>query len=139
MRVVKAPRSRVWQADTDIEKIAEWWGSEGFTITTLEREVKVGGIWRLTMHGPDGVNYPNRMKYLDISEPVRLEYDHGSDEDPLMFQVITEFVDLGHNDGTQIISNFKFRSKEERDATSKHAIEGHSSTMRRLDALLSRQ
>lgn len=134
IRVLQAPRALVWQAWADISQVAKWWGPEGFTITTLERDFKAGGIWRLTMHGPDGTDYPNRIAYLEVSEPSRLVYDHGSDEEPQMFHVVTEFIDLGAS--TRIESTMKFPSKDARDATGKYAIEGHSSTMNRLEKLL---
>ena len=45
----------------------EWWGGpRGFTTTTHEIDVRVGGTWRFNMHGPDGVDYPNVVVYREI-------------------------------------------------------------------------
>jgi uncharacterized protein YndB with AHSA1/START domain len=33
------------------------------------------------MHGPDGVDYPNYMHYLEVEKYSRLTYDHGSSAD----------------------------------------------------------
>ncbi|MES2932404.1 MAG: SRPBCC domain-containing protein [Pseudomonadota bacterium] len=133
-RVVAAPRALVWQVWTEVEKLAQWWGPEGFSITTLERELAVGGIWRFTMHGPDGTDYPNRIAYLEVSQGQRLVYQHGSDADPAMFHVVTEFTELGKQ--TQIVTTITFRSLKERDDIAQFAIDGHNSSMKRLDALL---
>jgi len=44
-------------------------------------------VWRFTMHGPDGVNYPNKIVFDEIVKPERLTYTHGSDEQPDQFRV----------------------------------------------------
>jgi hypothetical protein len=51
-RVLDAPRELVFDAWTDPDHVAHWWGPDGFTITTLEMKVAPGGVWRFIMHGP---------------------------------------------------------------------------------------
>ena len=53
-RVLDAPRDLVWKARTELEHLAQWWGPQGFTTTTHQRELKPGGVWHYGMHGPDG-------------------------------------------------------------------------------------
>src|SRR5689334_18469516 len=57
-RVIDAPRELVFAAFTDAEHISNWWGPNGFRTTTYEKDVRPGGVWRFTMHGPDGTDYP---------------------------------------------------------------------------------
>src|SRR5215217_7891459 len=78
-RVFDAPREMVFSAFTDPEHIGAWWGPKGFTITTHAMDVRPGGEWRFIMHGPDGVDYPNKISYLEIARPERLVYDDGDD------------------------------------------------------------
>ncbi|MFN7981971.1 MAG: SRPBCC family protein [Vicinamibacterales bacterium] len=87
-RRLQAPRSLVWKAHTEADRLVKWWGPEGFTITIHDIDVKTGGVWRLTMHGPDGVNYPNRILYREVVEPSLLDYDHG-DFERTLFRVRT--------------------------------------------------
>ena len=134
IRTINASRARVWQAWADIEQVSKWWGPVGFSITTHERQFKTGGEWRFLMHGPDGTDYSNRIAYHEVNEGLRLVYDHGSETDPLMFYVITDFIVCGSS--TRIETVMKFRSKEERDTTATYGIPGHASTMGRLEALL---
>lgn len=95
-RVFDAPRSMVWQAWVDPDQVAKWWGPRGFTLTTDYKDVRTGGSWRYTMHGPDGVDYPNHTKFLEVDEYARLVYDHGGFEDrPPLFRVTVNFSDLG--------------------------------------------
>lgn len=133
-RHIQAPRAMVWRAWADLEQVAKWWGPKGFTTTTYERNFSVGGIWRYTMHGPDGTDYSNLVAYIEIEEPSRIVYDHGSDEDPKMFHVSTEFSES--DTGTKIVTLFTFRSQAERDQTAQFAVAGHASTMERLEELL---
>jgi uncharacterized protein YndB with AHSA1/START domain len=74
-RLINAPRKKVFDAWIDPDKIVNWWGPRGFTNTNIEMNVKPGGVWRYTMHGPDGVDYPNKIVYTEVFEPERLAYD----------------------------------------------------------------
>ncbi|MBC7997450.1 MAG: SRPBCC domain-containing protein [Leptolyngbya sp.] len=91
-RVYDAPVKVVWDAWTDPEQAAKWWGPRGFTITTHSKDLKVGGHWHYTMHGPDGVDYPNKTKYFEVEPLKKLVYDHGAnDEQPPLFRVTVLF------------------------------------------------
>lgn len=73
-RIFDAPRKRVFDAWITPEAIAQWWGPRGFTTTTLSMEVRAGGIWKHIMHGPDGTNYPNEIRYEEVEIPERIIY-----------------------------------------------------------------
>jgi uncharacterized protein YndB with AHSA1/START domain len=91
-RVYDAPVKAVWKAWTDPVEAAKWWGPRGFTITHLSKDLKPGGHWSYIMHGPDGVNYPNRTTYYEVEECAKLVYDHGASEDkPPLFRVTVTF------------------------------------------------
>ncbi len=91
-RVYDAPARLVWAAWTDPKQAAQWWGPRGFTITTKSKDLRPGGKWIYTMHGPDGVDYPNIATYLEVVEGKRLVYDHGATETtPPLFRVTVTF------------------------------------------------
>lgn len=91
-RLYDAPLKMVWEAWTDPKKAAQWWGPRGFKITTHSKDLRTGGSWNYTMHGPDGVDYPNKTKYLEVDTHKRLVYDHGGNDDrPPMFRVTVLF------------------------------------------------
>lgn len=92
IREYNAPVKAVWDAWTDPAQAAQWWGPRGFTITTHSKDLRVGGHWNYTMHGPDGVDYPNTTKYFEVEEYKKLVYDHGgNDEQEPMFRVTVLF------------------------------------------------
>lgn len=93
-RVYDAPARAVWDAWTVPEQVAKWWGPRGFTLTTHRKDLRVGGTWRYTMHGPDGVDYPNVTKYLVVEPHKKLVYDHGgTDDTPPLFRVTVTFTE----------------------------------------------
>lgn len=69
MRTIDAPRDLVFDAWTDPAHVGQWWGPDGFTTTTHEIDIRPGGVWRFTMHGPDGVDYPNEIAFEEIVPP----------------------------------------------------------------------
>jgi hypothetical protein len=63
MREFDAPRDLVFDAWTDPKHLAQWWGPNGFTTTTMSFDLRPGGVWRFVMHGPDGRDYQNRITW----------------------------------------------------------------------------
>jgi uncharacterized protein YndB with AHSA1/START domain len=94
-RIYDASVPAVWDAWTVPDQLAQWWGPRGFTITTLSKDLTAGGSWVYTMHGPDGIDYPNRAHYLEVDRHSKLVYDHGVTEDrPPLFRVTVIFSEL---------------------------------------------
>lgn len=122
-RVIDAPRERVWQAWTTPEELKQWWGPEGFTNTFHEIDMHEGGVWRFTMHGPDGVEYPNRIIFTEIDEPKRLVYTHDSDKenDPEQFQSTITFEETENKTTITMRSLFATASQRDEVAEKYHA------------------
>lgn len=97
VRYYEAPLSAVWDAWVDPAQAAQWWGPRGFTITTHAKDLRPGGFWSYTMHGPDGVDYENKTIYHEVETQAKLVYDHGGNDDrPPLFRVTVLF---SHADG----------------------------------------
>jgi uncharacterized protein YndB with AHSA1/START domain len=94
-RIYNAPVKAVWDAWTDPKQTAQWWGPRGFTLTTHAKDLKPGGIWHYTMHGPDGTDWPNKTLYHEVEKYSRLVYDHGgNDEQAPLFRVTVTFEEV---------------------------------------------
>lgn len=95
LRTYDAPLQAVWDAWTDPAQAAQWWGPRGFTLTTHSKDLRSGGSWAYTMHGPDGTDYPNKAQYLEVVPLAKLVYDHGGNDDrPPMFRVTVLFAEV---------------------------------------------
>lgn len=64
-RVLDAPAETIYQAICEPERLARWWGPNGFTNSIHTFEFKPGGRWVLTMHAPDGRNYFNESEFVE--------------------------------------------------------------------------
>jgi uncharacterized protein YndB with AHSA1/START domain len=132
-RVIDAPRDLVFDAWTDARHVAHWFGPDGFTITTHEMGVRPGGVWRFTMHGPDGTDWPNVVTYQEVTRPERLVYLHGDEGEPDMFHVTVTFDERDGRTALTLRSVFKTAAAREFVVRERGAVEGAEQTVARLD------
>ena len=133
-KILNAPKELVYEAFTNPLHVTKWWGPDGFTTTTSQMEVKPGGTWIYTMHGPDGVDYPNRMDFIEVVKNERLYYKHGTgdENDSNFFMVTVTFEEI---DGkTKLTMSSEFSNAEFREMVIRDhgAIEGGKQTMNKL-------
>lgn len=138
-RIIAAPIATVFAAFTDPVHIGEWWGPNGFTTTIHEMDFRVGGVWRHTMHGPDGTDYQNYVTYTEIEKPNRIAYEHGTNaQHPSEFKAVITFVREGTS--TKVSLRMIIGNATERDHYVKFgAVEGGQQTLERLADHLSRR
>jgi uncharacterized protein YndB with AHSA1/START domain len=135
-REFAAPPEAVFGAYRDPDALKEWYGPDGFSITVIAMDFRVGGQFRFTMHGPDGTDYPNRIMYRDIVPGARLAYlhDSGIDNDPRGFEVLVTFAPAGAG-RTLLTMRSTFPSIEARNAVMKFgAVELGKQTVEKLAA-----
>jgi len=70
-RILDWPPEIVYHAFENPEHLKNWWGPEGFTNTIHEFDLRPGGNWILTMHGPEKGNYENASVFTKVS-PYKL-------------------------------------------------------------------
>ncbi len=130
---------KFWAAWVDTTKVSQWWGPRGFTLTTKRKDVRTAGDWLYTMHGPDGVDYPNHTKFLEVDPGKRLVYDHGGFEDkPPMFRVTVLFTELESK--TKMEMTMAFATAEVAVETNKYIKKvGGESTWDRLAEFLEKE
>jgi uncharacterized protein YndB with AHSA1/START domain len=72
--IVQASPQRVFEAMTDPEHVAEWWGPEGFTCPAVSLDPRVGGAYLIAMQPPEGEPFHLAGEYLEVEPPSRLAY-----------------------------------------------------------------
>ncbi|MEO7995609.1 MAG: SRPBCC domain-containing protein, partial [bacterium] len=80
--LIDAPRERVFQAWTDPEQLAQWFGPRDFTTAIPELDVHPGGRFRIVMRDADGVEYPISGVYTEVVPPEWLVYRNNLAEHP---------------------------------------------------------
>lgn len=139
-RTFMAPRDLVWDAWTDPAQVGIWWGPHGFTTTTHRIDVRPGGMWVYDMHGPDGTDHPNWIRYQEVDPPRRLVYEHGGGDtrEQVLFHVTVDFVEVGGR--TTVTMRSVFPTAAARDAVVQRygAIEGGKQHLACLEAHLAK-
>ncbi len=73
-REFDAPREHVWNAWTDPEKLAHWYGP-GVETVIHKLDVRPGGLWLCEMRWGGNPNY-QRIEFKEVVEPERLVWLH---------------------------------------------------------------
>jgi uncharacterized protein YndB with AHSA1/START domain len=138
-RLLDAPRELVWEAFTDPAQVVQWWGPRGFTTTIHEMDVRPGGVWRHTMHGPDGTDYPNKSVFIEVVKPERIVFSHGGGKKGAPganFEATWTFEQQG--DKTLLTGRMVFPTAAARNLVIKEygAVEGARQTLDRLEEQL---
>lgn len=99
-------------------------------------DVRPGGEWLLTMHGPDGTNYPNKSVFKEVIKPEKLVFSHGGGREngPGTHFVATWSFDEVESGKTKLTIRMVFPSTTDRDFTVKEfgALDGAKQTLERL-------
>jgi uncharacterized protein YndB with AHSA1/START domain len=73
-RTFDAPRELVFKAWTDPQQVQQWWGPHGFTNPRCQVDARPGGAIRIDMRGPNGMVYPMKAVFEEVTEPERLVF-----------------------------------------------------------------
>ncbi len=130
--IFKVSIGLMWEVWTNPNHILNWWGPTGFTTTIHKMEVKEGGEWDLTMHGPEGANYPNRSIFIEIISFKKIVFEHFNPH----FMTTVVFESKG--DETLIDWSLLFDTAEMHDIVVKahKADEGQKQNMEKLEKYL---
>ena len=127
-----SPIENVWEAWANPERIAKWWGPEGFTSDILKMDVVKNGEWLLTMHGPDGKRYPNKSVYQEIEPHKKIIFQHFNPH----YLAIVDFEPRGSQ--TQMEWSMQFETAELFEVVVKtfKADEGFKQSVEKLENYL---
>lgn len=133
-RIFSAPREVVFEAFSNPDHLARWWGPEGFKNEFKEFDLRPGGAWRFVMHGPDGTDYDMEKEFVKVVKPERVVLQHLS---PMhRFEMTMTFDE--HSDGTQLTWRMLFESIENSNLIGLIA-EANEQNFDRLDAHLKKK
>ena len=75
-RQLAAIPAAVFAAIKDPERLARWWGPNGFANRFETFEFHTGGKWTFCMIGPDGTTYPNESVFSSIEPDRKVVIQH---------------------------------------------------------------
>ena len=134
-RVFKAPVVAVYAAWTDSEQMKYWMGpSDDFGVSEVTGEVRVGGRYRIVMHGPGGETHRVGGVFREVVPNRRLVYTWAWESSPERESLVTvEFRAVGG--GTELLLTHERFA--DRDARDRHQ-QGWDSCLDRLGRYLSK-
>lgn len=85
VRRIAARPSIVFDALTQPDGIACWWGPDDGPVLIAETDPRVGGRFRVRFQTRDGSEHESTGTYLEVAKPTRLvmswQWTHGGDRD----------------------------------------------------------
>ena len=131
--IVKAPVNLLWEAWTDPGHLVNWWGPTGFTSTIHIMDFREGGEWKLTLHGPDGTNFPNTSIFKEIVPLKKIVFEHFNPH------FITAVLFEPEDEVTRLNWTLLFDTAEMREIITRvhKADEGQQQNIERLERYLS--
>lgn len=132
------PRDLVFEAFTNCEHYAKWWGCETMEMVDCSMDFRVGGEWRRKLKMPDGSVHPFCGEFLEIERPEKITQTFIYDVDFIRDFPSTETMILTEREGrTTLTATVRHLTKEARDGHVNSGMEaGSRETYDRLEALL---
>jgi len=137
-REFNAPPALVFDAMTQAEHVAKWWGCSRSTVTTCEMDLRVGGKWRIVMTLPDGAEVPFCGEYMEIGRPSHLVRTEVYDVAPFNEHAATVTLKLTDIGGRTLMEDLMvFPNVETRDGALQSGMEtGAGESLDALEELL---
>lgn len=133
-RVLPAPRPLVFRMHAEPDYLARWWGPKGFTVPSIESDVRIGGTYRITMQPPEGDRFLLSGEFREVAPPARLAYTFAwepPDPDDRETMVVFSLRDLG--DSTELVVDQGVFATEARRALHE---QGWTESLDRLEELI---
>jgi uncharacterized protein YndB with AHSA1/START domain len=73
-RIIDAPREKLYRCWTEADLLKQWFAPLPWTTSAAELDVRAGGTSSVTMHSPEGEDYPNAGVYLEVVPNERIVF-----------------------------------------------------------------
>ncbi|MET7714150.1 SRPBCC domain-containing protein [Streptomyces sp. NPDC005407] len=134
--LIGAPLSVVFRALTEPRELSKWWGPDGFTIPSVESELRPGGGYRIAMQPPEGELFYLAGEFREVAPPERLSYTfRWEDPDPEDQETVVTLSlrELGATSSELVLTQGDFATERRRALHE----EGWAQALDKLEALVS--
>lgn len=131
-----APRELVFQSWVEPERLAQWWGPVGFSLSVLALDLKPGGIFHYGMRADNGYEMWGKFTYHAIEAPekiVSVLSFADRDGNPVQHPVSATWPLFSHNTMTlaeedgKTVMTLRSSPHEATDEQHRTFLEGHES------------
>jgi uncharacterized protein YndB with AHSA1/START domain len=128
-RELNAPLELAYEAFSNPIHLQKWWGPEGFTNTIHEFDLRPGGKWLLTMHGPEKGNYENSSIFKNVVQNKLVAWTRTSQP---LFEMEVAFEQLD-NLKSKISFRMIFKTVEECEKMKRFVVPKNEENFDRLE------
>lgn len=128
-RIISAPVEILYKAFANPDHLKKWWGPHGFTNTFHEFDLRPGGKWILTMHGPEAGNYENSSIFRIVEPGKLVAWERVSQP---LFNMEVGFSKV-NDSNAEISFRMIFKTREECDKIRKFALPKNEENFDRLE------
>ena len=111
-----APRRLVFEAWTKAEHVARWFTPRPLTTSDCEIDFRPGGVFRVVMRMPDGLEHPFEGTFGEIVAPERLTF-RGKIHGEIDVETVVTFVDHGERTTLTVVQTYSAASDATRGAS----------------------
>ena len=137
-RDLPAPRSLVFRMHAESDRWRRWWGPDGFSVPSIEVDLRVGGGYRIEMQPPDGDPFFLTGEFREVEPPARLAYAFAwEDPDPDDQETVVRVSlgDLGEERTRLVVVQGPFATEARRALHT----QGWTETLDRLQQLIAEE
>jgi uncharacterized protein YndB with AHSA1/START domain len=130
-RLFTHARERIFDAFSDADTLAKWWGPDGFRNTFHSFDFQSGGQWQFTMHSPDGHDFKNECVFKEVSKPSTIIIEHVCSP-----KFVLEIILSDTEEGTLLSWRQRFETPKMRDKIATFAVNANEENLDRLASIL---
>ena len=131
-RLFPVDRATLFDAFADPQKLALWWGPEGFSNSISAFDLKPGGQWLITMTADNGTDFHNRWIFDNVAAGEMVRMTH---HEPVhVFTLEMRFAD--DDRGAHLSWRMVFDRTAENEAMEKFLHAANEQNFDRLERLL---
>jgi uncharacterized protein YndB with AHSA1/START domain len=103
VRALPVAPVRIFTAFSDPDELAEWFGPEGFSVGSLDVDLRVGGTYRIEMQPPEGDSFYLGGEFREVDPPARLAFTFEyEDPDPDDVETLVELSFRDRGESTEV-------------------------------------
>ncbi len=96
--------ARVIAAFSDPDELAKWFGPEGFSVGSLDFDLRLGGTYRIEMQPPEGDHFYLGGEFREVDPPDRLAFTFVyEDPDPDDVENLVELSFRDRGESTEVV------------------------------------
>jgi uncharacterized protein YndB with AHSA1/START domain len=117
VRTLPVAPARVVAAFSNPDELARWFGPEGFSVGSVDFDLRVGGTYRIEMQPPEGDPFYLGGEFREVDPPASLAFTFVyEDPDPDDVETVVELSFRDRGESTEVVfTQGRFKTEARRE------------------------